>query len=70
MPPPPPETQNGVAGNILGAAGFTRLAQHLGIDRDSTVVIYEDKFDATRLWWAFTYYGKSDVRVLDGGILS
>ncbi len=66
----PPETQNGVAGNILGAAGFTRLAQHLGIDRDSTVVIYEDKFDATRLWWAFTYYGKSDVRVLDGGILS
>ncbi len=32
------------------------------------MVIYEDKFDATRLWWAFTYYGKSDVRILDGGI--
>lgn len=66
----PPETQNGVAGNILDAAGFTRLAQRLGIDRDSAVVIYEDKFDATRLWWAFTYYGKSNVRVLDGGIRS
>lgn len=66
----PPETQNGVAGNILDAAGFTRLARILGIDRDSTVVIYEDKFNATRLWWAFTYYGKSDVRVLDGGIIS
>jgi len=66
----PPETQNGVAGNILDADGFTRLSRRLGIDRDSVVVLYDDKFDATRLWWAFTYYGKPDVRVLDGGILS
>jgi thiosulfate/3-mercaptopyruvate sulfurtransferase len=64
----PPETQSGVDGNILDATGFTRLAQSLGIDRGSKVVIYEDKYDATRLWWAFTYYGKSDVRILDGGI--
>jgi thiosulfate/3-mercaptopyruvate sulfurtransferase len=64
----PPETQNGVSGNIIDAAGFTRLAQGLGIDRDSTVVVYDSKYDATRLWWAFTYYGKADVRVLDGGI--
>jgi len=66
----PPETRNGVAGNILDADAFTRLARRLGIDRDSTVVIYDNRFDATRLWWAFTYYGKSDVRVLDGGLLS
>ena len=64
----PPETQSGVDGNILNAGEFTRLAQSLGIDRGSTVVIYEDKYDATRLWWAFTYYGKSDVRILDGGL--
>lgn len=64
----PPETQSGVDGNILDAAEFTRLARSLGIDRGSTVVIYEDKFDATRLWWAFTYYGKRNVRILDGGI--
>ncbi len=64
----PPETQSGVDGNILDAVAFTRLAQSIGIDRDSAVVIYEDRFDATRLWWAFTYYGKSDVRILDGGI--
>jgi 3-mercaptopyruvate sulfurtransferase SseA len=63
----PPETQSGVDGNIIDAAEFTRLARSLGIDRGSSVVIYEDKFDATRLWWAFTYYGKSDVRILDGG---
>jgi thiosulfate/3-mercaptopyruvate sulfurtransferase len=64
----PPDTQNGVTGNILGAAGFTELARRLGINRDSTVVVYDSKVDATRLWWAFTYYGKTDVRVLDGGI--
>ena len=64
----PPETQSGVDGNIIDAVEFTRLAQSLGIDRGSTVVIYEDKFDATRLWWAFTYYGKRGVRILDGGV--
>lgn len=64
----PPETQNGVTGNIIDAVGFSRLAQGLGINRDSTVVVYDTRYDATRLWWAFTYYGKGDVRVLDGGI--
>jgi len=63
----PPETRDGISGNLIDAAGFTRLAQRLGINRDSTVVVYDTKYDATRLWWAFTYYGKGDVRVLDGG---
>lgn len=64
----PPETQNGITGNIIDPAAFTRLAQKLGVNRDSIVVVYDTKYDATRLWWAFTYYGKNDVRVLDGGI--
>jgi thiosulfate/3-mercaptopyruvate sulfurtransferase len=62
------DTQNGVSGNIIDAEGFTRLAGRLGIDRDSTVVVYDSRYDATRIWWAFLYYGKEDVRVLDGGI--
>jgi len=66
----PADSRDGVEENILDAAGFTQLVQRLGIDRDSKVVIYDDRYDATRLWWAFTYYGKSDVRVLDGGIQS
>lgn len=64
----PPDTQNGVSGNIIDAAGFTELAGRLGINRNSRVVVYDAKYDATRLWWAFTYYGKDDVRVLDGGV--
>lgn len=63
-----PETQNGITGNLIEAAGFTKLAQRLGISKDSKVVVYDTKYDATRLWWAFFYYGKTDVRVLDGGI--
>lgn len=64
----PSETQNGVTGNLINAEGFTKLARQLGINKGSKVVIYDTKYDATRLWWAFFYYGKTDVRVLDGGI--
>jgi 3-mercaptopyruvate sulfurtransferase SseA len=64
----PPESQHGITGNIIDAASFSKLTQGLGINRDSHVVVYDTKYDATRLWWAFTYYGKGDVRVLDGGI--
>lgn len=63
-----PETQGGVTGNLIDAAGFTKAMQAIGVDPDSKVVVYDHKYDATRLWWAFFYYGKTDVRVLDGGI--
>jgi len=64
----PPQTQGGITGNLIDAHGFTRLAQQLGIAKDSKIVVYDTRYDATRLWWAFLYYGKADVRVLDGGI--
>lgn len=64
----PAETQNGITGNIIDAQGFTKLVQRLGVNKDSKVVVYDTKYDATRIWWAFYYYGKTDVRVLDGGI--
>ncbi len=64
----PPDTQNGVSGNIIDAAGFTDLARRLGINRNSRVVVYDSKYDATRIWWAFAYYGKDGVQVLDGGV--
>ncbi|MEF3304587.1 sulfurtransferase [Paenibacillus sp. GYB003] len=41
----------------------------IGIDRSTTVVVYEDGNGpaAARLWWVLTYLGHDDVRVLDGG---
>lgn len=64
----PSETQGGVTGNLIDAAGFTKVMQEAGVNADSKVVLYDHKYDATRVWWAFFYYGKTDVRILDGGI--
>src|SRR6058998_1666639 len=54
-------------GMILEGEAFQDFARGLGIDNDSKVVVYDEKYDAMRVWWAFYLYGKTDVRVLDGG---
>ena len=54
-------------GMILDRPRFQEFAHGLGIDNDSRVVVYDEKYDATSIWWAFFLYGKTDVRVLDGG---
>lgn len=54
-------------GMMLNGAEFQSFARKLGINNDSKVVVYDEKYDATRLWWGFFIYGKTDVRVLDGG---
>jgi thiosulfate/3-mercaptopyruvate sulfurtransferase len=63
-----PKTQGGVTDDLIEPEGFTRLMQKIGVASDSKVVVYDHKYDATRMWWAFFYYGKTDVRILDGGI--
>ena len=54
-------------GMILDLTRFQDFARGLGIDNDSRVVVYDEKYDATAIWWAFFLYGKTDVRVVDGG---
>ncbi len=54
-------------GMILDRVDFQEFARNLGVNNDSKVVVYDEKYDATRVWWAFYLYGKTDVRVLDGG---
>jgi thiosulfate/3-mercaptopyruvate sulfurtransferase len=55
------------AGMLLDRPRFQAFARGLGIDNDSRVVVYDEKYDAPTIWWAFFLYGKTDVRVLDGG---
>jgi thiosulfate/3-mercaptopyruvate sulfurtransferase len=62
------EQRGGVEEDIMVPEDFTTFAQKLGVNPDSKVVIYDHQYDATRLWWGFVYYGKTNVRVLDGGI--
>ena len=57
-----------VAGMLLNQIAFERWAQGLGINNDSQVVVVDTRYDATYLWWAFHHHGKTDVRVLNGGL--
>jgi thiosulfate/3-mercaptopyruvate sulfurtransferase len=64
---PPANKPFAYGGMILNRAEFQTFARALGVNNDSKVVLYDEKYDATRLWWAFYLYGKTDCRVLDGG---
>lgn len=54
----------GVTDNLLQPEGFTRPMQGFSVDPDSTVVVYDYKYDETRVWWAFYHSGETDVRLL------
>jgi thiosulfate/3-mercaptopyruvate sulfurtransferase len=56
--------------NILSLDRFEALMGRLGINDETTVVVYDDSGGtwAARLWWALRYYGHDDVKVLNGGI--
>jgi thiosulfate/3-mercaptopyruvate sulfurtransferase len=49
---------------------FQNEARALGIDKDSAVVVYDDKgiYSSARAWWLFKVFGFNDVAVLDGGL--
>ena len=49
---------------------FTEKAQQLGVNRDSAIVIYDDKglFSSARVWWMFKSMGHEQVAILDGGL--
>jgi thiosulfate/3-mercaptopyruvate sulfurtransferase len=51
-------------------ACFTEQAQKLGVNRDSIIVIYDEKgiYSAPRVWWMFKSMGHDEVYVLDGGL--
>ena len=55
--------------DIASAKNFQKLAQKIGINEDTTVVLYGDKNNWFAAWgaWVFNIYGTKDVRILDGG---
>ncbi|GLD97762.1 hypothetical protein PINS_up006459 [Pythium insidiosum] len=56
---------------VMSAAEFQQHVQQLGIDKDSTIVFYDDamSISAARAWWVFLHYGfpKENLKILDGG---
>jgi len=49
---------------------FTSLAQQLGINEDSHIVIYDNQgiYSSPRAWWMFKVMGHRNVSILDGGL--
>ncbi|OEK08700.1 thiosulfate sulfurtransferase [Flavivirga aquatica] len=48
---------------------FQKEVRALGINKDSALVIYDDKgiYSSARVWWMFKSFGFDNVAVLDGG---
>jgi len=49
---------------------FETEARVLGINKDSIIVVYDDKgiYSSARVWWLFKVFGFETVAVLDGGL--
>lgn len=62
-------TTDGVRGQVAPPEIVEAVLGGLGIDVQTTVVIYDADtgIDATRLFWTLEYYGHQDVHLLDGG---
>jgi thiosulfate/3-mercaptopyruvate sulfurtransferase len=57
---------------IVVQSKFKQVVQRLGVNLDSTVVLYaEGKSGLKATWgsWVFNLYGAGDVRILDGGLV-
>ncbi|RTZ17451.1 sulfurtransferase [Vibrio aquaticus] len=49
---------------------FNELAQTLGINNESTIVVYDNSgtFASPRAWWMFKAMGHKNVHILNGGL--
>ena len=64
-------TQNALFPNTAPTAEqFEKAAQKLGINSNSTIVIYDQHgvYSSPRAWWLFKLMGHNNVFVLDGGL--
>jgi thiosulfate/3-mercaptopyruvate sulfurtransferase len=48
---------------------FQNQARALGINKDSSIVVYDDKgiYSSARVWWLFKAMGHTNIAVLNGG---
>ena len=62
-------TQSGVPVTVLPVGLFVEMLGELGIDKETTVIVYSEKNDyfAPYLLWALDYIGHNSSHMLDGG---
>jgi thiosulfate/3-mercaptopyruvate sulfurtransferase len=63
-------TQNPLPNTFPSAAQFTSECQKLGINKNSTIVVYDSLgiYSSPRVWWMFNAMGHSNIYVLNGGL--
>ena len=63
-------TNNPLPNTFPSEEKFTAEAQKLGINTNSTIVVYDSTgiYSSPRAWWMFKAMGHSNVFVLDGGL--
>ncbi|TGV04060.1 sulfurtransferase [Flavivirga rizhaonensis] len=49
---------------------FQKEARNLGINKDSAIVVYDDKgiYSSARVWWLFKAFSYDNIAVLNGGL--
>lgn len=64
------QQDSGLPHTLLPPAEFQKRMRALGINRDSTVVVYDSIgiYSSPRAWWNFKLMGHRKVFVLDGGL--
>ncbi|MDQ2076760.1 3-mercaptopyruvate sulfurtransferase [Marinimicrobium sp. ABcell2] len=64
------DTSSQLPHSLLGPMEFQRKVRQMGVNADSTVVVYDNNgiYSSPRAWWNFKLTGHDDVYVLDGGI--
>lgn len=57
---------------MISEDAFNKAAAALGINNDSTIVVYDDHgiYSSARAWWMFRSMGHENVAVLNGGLKS
>ena len=55
---------------ILSPEKFEKEAQKIGINKDSTIVVYDNFgiYSSPRVWWMFQLMGFKNIAVLNGGL--
>ncbi len=58
-----------IQGQIATAAGVSEVLSGLGVERDQTLILYDDSrnLQAARAYWVLKYYQHENVRVYNGG---
>jgi thiosulfate/3-mercaptopyruvate sulfurtransferase len=64
------DTSNPFPNAVPSEDHFTRETQKLGINKDSAIVVYDNKgiYSSARVWWLFRAFSHDNVAVLDGGM--